>query len=311
MKHNFGTSSMEPGIDGLDTTMNNSTTSVILPTTVEEALQALANQPGAQVLAGGTDFMVGMNYGHRQPSEVVSLRAVDELRGWHRDGKSLVLGASLTYSEMLEPELANLAPALAQAARTVGSPQIRNTGTIGGNIATASPAGDLLPVLVALDALIIVDSINGRRSVPISELIIGVKQTVLAANELIVSVTIPLAAGPQEFLKIGKRKAMVIAVANLVLVADLQARRVACALGAVGPTILRCLEAEAMLVDQIDWDNAYIENSQVYETFSDLCAKASLPIDDHRSTAAYRRHAISVLAQRALKRAFPPKRSIK
>ena len=284
--------------------LNQIITNMSLPSSIEEALQALSDNPQSQVLAGGTDFMVEVNYGHRRPSSVVGLRAVNELRGWHREGDSLVLGAGMRHSDLLEPELATLAPALAQAARTVGSPQIRNSGTIGGNIATASPAGDLLPVLTALDAVVTVGSLRGRREVPVTELIKGVKQTTLTTDELILSVTIPVAAGPQEFLKIGKRNAMVIAVASLALVVDSSEQRVACALGAVGPTILRCPEAETMVCDYIDWERGCIDDVGAYETFAKLCADRARPIDDHRATAAYRRHVIAVLARRALARAF-------
>src|SRR5215211_2286927 len=118
------------------------------------ALAALADRPDAHVLAGGTDFMVEVNFGHRRPEHVVALQHVPELQGWRRDGATMVLGAGLTYTEMLAPEFAALVPAMAQAARTVGSPQIRNAGTIGGNLGTASPAGDTLPVLVALGATV-------------------------------------------------------------------------------------------------------------------------------------------------------------
>lgn len=284
--------------------MNKIITNVSLPTTLEQALQTLNHNPQAQVLAGGTDFMVEMNYRHRRPAAVVGLRAVEELRGWRREDNSLVLGAGLRHADMLQPELASLAPALAQAARTVGSPQIRNSGTLGGNIATASPAGDLLPVLSALDAMVTVASVRGSRSVPICELVTGVKRTSLETDELILSVTVPVAAGPQEFLKVGKRNAMVIAVANLALVADLSARRVACALGAVGPTVLRCPEAEAMLCERIDWERGCIDDPGVFDQFATQCAEVARPIDDHRATAAYRRHVISVLARRALARAF-------
>ena len=220
---------------------------VLAPTRLDEALGQLAENPGLQVLAGGTDFMVGANYGTRRPSGVVTLRALAELRGWRRDRDELVLGAGLRYVDMLSPDFGAVAPGLAQAARTVGSPQIRSTGTLGGNIATASPAGDTLPVLYALDATVSVASVRGERTLPISELIVGVKQTTLADDELIVSVSVPVAAGPQEFLKIGTRNAMVISVASVALVVDVGAYRVGCALGSMGPAVLRCAEAEAMV----------------------------------------------------------------
>lgn len=277
---------------------------VAVPGSLDEALGLLAADPDAHVLAGGTDFMVEVNYDHRRPPAVVSLRNVDEIRGWHRDGNTLILGAGLRYLEMMQPELAELAPALAQAARTVGSPQIRNTGTLGGNIATASPAGDTLPVLTALDALVTLASIDGERTVPLTDLVIGVKRTTIAPHELITRVLVPVAAGPQEFLKIGTRNAMVIAIASLALVVDLDRRSIGCALGSVAPTPIRCGEAEAMVITEVDWDAGRIDDPRVYETFGTLCAAAASPIDDHRSTAAYRRHAIAVLARRALMRAL-------
>src|SRR3954452_19540500 len=153
---------------------------VARPRTLAAAVRALADDPQALVLAGGTDLMVEVNAGRRRPSAVVSLTRVQELAGWRREGDELVLGACLTYAEMERGELAALVPALAQAARTVGSPQIRAAATLGGNIATASPAGDTLPVLAALDAVVEVAGPAGTRRVPLLELVTGVKKTTLA-----------------------------------------------------------------------------------------------------------------------------------
>lgn len=278
--------------------------SVLLPTSLDEALGLLARGEPPRVLAGGTDLMVEVNYGRIRPGAVVSLRNVGELRGWCQDGDSVVMGSGLRFAEMLDAEFAAVAPALAQAARTVGSPQIRNTGTIGGNIATASPAGDALPPLYALGAAVGVAGARGERTIPISDLIVGPKQTALADDELIVSVTIPAATGPQEFLKVGTRNAMVISVASVALVVDPGARAVACALGSVGPTVLRCPEAEAMAAREADWPEARIRDPRAYETFGAMCSDAARPIDDHRADAAYRRHSIAVLSRRALMRAL-------
>lgn len=280
--------------------------SVLLPKGLKQALKFLAGDPRPQVLAGGTDFMVEVNYDRRRPTAVMSLRRVGELRGWHRHGDRLTVGAGLRYADMLEPEFEASAPALAQAARTVGSPQIRSTGTIGGNLATASPAGDTLPVLYALDAEATVSSTRGDRVVPVQELVVGPKRTTLADDELIVSISIPAARGPQEFLKIGVRNAMVISVASVALAVDGPGRRIGCALGSVGPTVIRCSDAEAMAEAEIDWDRLRLPDPRVYETFGAMCAAASSPIDDHRSTSRYRRHGIYVLARRALMRAFEP-----
>ena len=276
----------------------------LLPPTLPEALGALSDDPSLTVLAGGTDLMVELNYGRRRPSGVLSLRRVPELRGWRVDGGDVVLGAATTYTELLEPELARKLPALAAAARTVGSPQVRNTGTIGGNLATASPAGDTLPVLFALDARVDVASAGGVRTVPVSELVVGPKRTTLGPGELVTAVRVPAAAGPQEFLKVGVRNAMVIAIASCALVVDLARRQVGCALGAVGPVPVRDTAVEMWLIARIDWDGSRLSHQSVVEGFGRRMAAAARPIDDHRAPAAYRRHAVEVLARRALERVW-------
>jgi CO/xanthine dehydrogenase FAD-binding subunit len=275
---------------------------VLLPTRLDDALAALAEDPSLTVLAGGTDLMVEINAGRRRPAGVLSLRRLDELRGWRRDGLDLVIGAGTTYTTLLDPPLVELAPALAQAARTVGSPQIRNTGTIGGNLGTASPAGDTLPVLAALDARVELASATGRRTVALDHFLAGPKHTTLARDELVTAVRIPIAGGPQEFLKIGVRNAMVIAVASCALIVDRSRRRVACALGSVGPTPVRDRRAEGWLAGQVDWSTGRVRSASVAERFGRWMARQSAPIDDHRSTAAYRREATRILARRAVER---------
>src|SRR5690242_15416900 len=205
--------------------------------TLPDALAALADRPDAHVLAGGTDFMVEVNFGHRRPDDVVAVGGVAELRGWRRDGDTVVLGAGLTYTEMLAPDFAILLPAMAQAARTVGSPQIRNAGTLGGNLGTCSPAGDGLPVLAALDATVHLRAADGARDLPVAEFMVGVKRTALQPGELIVGVTLPLLDGWQGYSKVGVRNAMVIATATACLAVDAPSRSVRIALGSVAPTI--------------------------------------------------------------------------
>jgi len=278
---------------------------VLLPESLGEALAALAADDGLDVLAGGTDLVVECTYGHRRPERVLSLRRVAELRSWRVDGGDVVLGSRTTYADLLRRPLADLVPALAQAARTVGSPQIRATGTVGGNLATGSPAGDTLPVLYALDATVELVAAAGRRTVPVENLVLGPKRTVIAPGELIESVRVPVAGGPQEFLKIGVRNAMVIAIASCALVVDVAARRVTCGLGSVGPTVVRDLDAEAWVTTQIDWASGAPVDSSTATAFGERMRAAARPIDDHRATAAYRRHAVGVLATRALQRAFP------
>jgi CO/xanthine dehydrogenase FAD-binding subunit len=278
--------------------------SVTIAHSLPEVYDALAARPDAELLAGGTDVMVEVNFGHRRPAAVVSLRGVPELAGWRLDGDEVVIAAGCTYTELEQAEFAAVVPALAQAARTVGSPQIRNAGTIGGNIGTASPAGDTLPVLAALDARVVVASAGGARVVSLDELIVGPKRTTLQHGEVIVEVRVPVVDGPQEYLKIGTRNAMVIAVADLALVVDRAAQTVRVGLGSVGPTILRARDAESWVVGEIDWESGAFSDDGIPAEFGRRVAVDARPIDDHRSTAAYRRHGIGVLAERALRRAF-------
>ena len=287
---------------------------VVVARGLDEAWGALAEHPDATVLAGGTDLMVEINRGLRRPSHVVGVARVPELRQWSVAPGRVVVGGGVTYTEMMTTALADAAPALAQAARTVGSPPIRNAGTLGGNLGTASPAGDTLPVLAALNAEIVVAGPDGERRMGLDQFVVGVKRTSLQPGELIVRAEMDRPRGRQEFLKIGPRNAMVISMAGLALVVDRDARAVRCALGAVAAGIPRAREAEAWVAERIDWDNgagvasAGVASAGVADAVADefgsRVADASSPIDDHRSTAAYRRHAVGVLATRALKRAF-------
>lgn len=283
---------------------NSDDVTVLTPIRLDDALRALADDPTTTVLAGGTDLMVAVNSGAHRPGRVLSLRRVRELRSWRRDGDDLVIGAGTTYATLLGGELATLAPGLAQAARTVGSPQIRNTGTLGGNLGTASPAGDTLPVLAALDARVELASAGGRRTIPLDHFVVGPKATALAPGELVVAVRVPVATGPQEYLKIGVRNAMVIAVASCALVVDRSRQRVTCALGSVGPVPVRDRRTEAWLSSQVDWRTARVRYATVAERFGMHMAAAARAIDDHRAPAGYRRHAVSVIARRAVERAL-------
>ena len=277
---------------------------VLTPLRLDGALAALASDPSLTVVAGGTDLMVEVNSGRRRPTGLLSLRRVDELRHWRRDGDELVIGAGATYTSLLDPAFAALAPALAQAARTVGSPQIRNTGTLGGNLATSSPAGDTLPVLAALDATVELAHADAddRRTVALDDFLTGPKTNALRAGELIVAVRIPVAAGPQEYLKIGVRNAMVIAVASCALVVDWSRRQLGCAFGSVGPRPMRDRRAESWLASEIDWHARRARSTTVAERFGRWMSETVSPIDDHRATAAYRREATAVLARRAVER---------
>ena len=279
--------------------------SVIVPTSLLSALQALDDAPEATVLAGGTDLMVELNSGHRQVAAVIAVGRIPELCSWSHDPAAgvLHLGAGITYDEIAHDPIAHWAPALAQAARTVGSPQIRHAATIGGNVGTCSPAGDGLPVLAALDAVVHLASLDTRRSVPFAEFMVGPKRTILQPGELITGITVPVVRGWQGYSKVGVRNAMVIAVASTALVADTANRTVRVALGSVGPTILRCPDAEAFVAQNVDFESHTASRETVAE-FATLVCAAARPIDDHRSSAEYRRHAVGVLAGRLLRRAF-------
>ncbi len=278
---------------------------VLIPQSLHDALAAATANPDAQIIQGGTDLMVEINFNHRKPTDVIALRRVDEIRNYvvSADKKNVVIGSGLPYREMEHGELAKLLPALAQAARTVGSPQIRAAGSIGGNLGTCSPAGDALPVLSALDAVINLRTATTSREISVHDFMVGVKRNARQPGELIVSATLPIINGWQGYAKVGVRNAMVISIASCCLVIDREKGSIGVALGSVGPTIIRCRETEQWLAMQIDLKNISIVAPNLLKEFGDRVAKESKPIDDHRSTAAYRRHAVATLSRRLLTRA--------
>ena len=272
--------------------------SVRVPRTLDEALLMLSADPSATLLAGGTDFMVEVNLHGRRPSSVISLAKIGELATFRIDESQVVIGASVPYADMETGPLADELPALAQAARTVGSPQIRAAGTLGGNLGTCSPAGDGLPVLAALDAVVDIVGPSSERHVPFVDFMLGVKKNDLVSGEIIRSVTIPRTSGWQGYAKVGSRNAMVIATASACLTRT--QTKVTVALGAVGPTIIRARNAEDWLVRNSDLSSAV--SPDIITEFADRVAESARPIDDHRSTADYRRHAVRVLTRRLLER---------
>ena len=280
---------------------------VLMPTTISEVVRGLADHPQHLLLAGGTDVMVSVNHGHRQVLDetmVIGLAGVAELRQWTADhtAGTIRVGSGVTWRELASDPFTTLAPALAEAARTVGSPQIRTAGTIGGNLATSSPAGDGLGPLAALDAVVELTGPAGDRRVPYREFATGPKSTVLDANELVTAVEIPIVRGWQGYAKVGVRNAMVIATAAVTLVADAHRRSIAIALGSVWPTVLRCPDAEAAAAGAFPWDGGDVD-ADVLTAVTESVRQAARPIDDHRASADYRRHAVGVLAARLLTRA--------
>ena len=279
---------------------------VAVPHSLDDAVRLLGEHPDALLLAGGTDAMVAINDGQSRPDDVViALNRVSDLRSWRHDPSTgiVTIGAGVTYTELMQDPLAKLLPALAEASRTVGSPQIRNAGTLGGNLGTCSPAGDGLPVLSALDADVRIVSANGERTIPVHDLMVGVKRTSLEPGEIIAEVILRVRDGWQGYAKVGVRNAMVIAVASACVAVDTHAQRVTIALGSVGPTVIRCTDAEDQLSGAVDWSSGSVSADALAE-FGSLVSAASTPITDHRSTADYRRHAVGVLGTRLARRAF-------
>jgi CO/xanthine dehydrogenase FAD-binding subunit len=255
------------------------------PRTLEEALQLKAERPGAVAIQGGTDVMVELNFDRRRPEALLNLNEVAELGGWERRNGTLRLGSGLTYTEAMKGELAEALPALAEASRTVGSPQIRNRGTIGGNLGTASPAGDALPPLLVEGAEIELASVRGTRTVALEEFLVGPKRNSLAEDELITAAFVTPSGNRQTFMKIGPRNAMVIAVCSLALSVDRERGKVRAAYGSAGPV-------PALVTGSLS----------DAEGFPEAVASAASPIDDVRGTARYRRHALRVMTARALER---------
>ena len=255
---------------------------ILTPRSLAEALDLKAEHPDALPIQGGTDVMVALNFDRARPETVLNLNEVAELRGWAREDGELRLGSGLTYTEAMHGELAALLPALAEASRTVGSPQIRNRGTIGGNLATSSPAGDAVPPLHIEGAEVECVSVRGSRRVAVGDFVTGVKRNALAPDELIAAVWVQAgrpAADVHEgraAQRDGDRGLLVGAVGGDELCASF---------GSAGPRPVLVTAPR----DEAD-------------SFPERVAAASSPIDDVRGSAAYRRHALAVLTARALKR---------
>ena len=269
------------------------------PSSWSEALAMKAAHPEAVPIAGGTDVMVEINLDHRRPETVMDLTQIPELTDWAGDNGFVRVGAGVTYTRIID-ELGDRMPGLAIASRTVGSPQIRNRGTVGGNLGTASPAGDAHPPLLAAGALVELASTSGTRRVPIAEFFTGPKRNAARKDELIAAFLIEPAPGPQQFSKVGTRNAMVIAVCSFALALYPEKRHVRTGIGSAGPTPLAATEAEAFIAAELDWEGRRPPADTTVKRFGDLAAAAAKPIDDVRGTADYRRHALSVLARRGL-----------
>ncbi|GAA2283617.1 xanthine dehydrogenase family protein subunit M [Actinomadura luteofluorescens] len=270
------------------------------PLTWEDALAAKAARPGALPVQGGTDVMVEINFDVRRPEALLDLTRIRALTAWDIADGRLRVGAGVPYARLIT-ELGGRLPGLAQASRTVGSPQIRNRGTVGGNLGAASPAGDGHPPLLAGDAVVEAESAErGVRMIPVAEFFTGVKRNALAPDELIRAFWAPPASGPQYFSKIGTRNAMVIAVCSFAVALHPGERRVGTGLGSAAPTPRRAAEAEAFISAELDWDGRGPLAEAAARRFGELVRDAASPIDDVRGTGGYRGHALAVLARRTL-----------
>jgi CO/xanthine dehydrogenase FAD-binding subunit len=269
----------------------------------EEALELKAANPDAVPIAGGTDLMVELNFDRIRPRAVLDVTRIPELTEWWPENGHLRVGAGVTYARLIA-ELGQRLPGLAIASRTVGSPQIRNRGTVGGNLGTSSPAGDALPPLFAGDAEVELASRGGTRRIPVGEFVTGPKRNCLAEDELIAAFHVAPAEGPEQFAKIGTRNAMVIAVCSLALSIWPERRAVAACIGSAGPTPIRATEAEQFIADALEerdsWSSREPLPDPALARFGQLVEQAARPIDDVRGSARYRHHALGVLARRTL-----------
>lgn len=273
------------------------------PTSWAEALEAKAAYPGAVPIAGGTDVMVELNFDKGRPEHLLDLTRVPELTEWTDEDGLVRLGAAVTYARIIT-ELGIVLPGLAMASRTVGSPQIRNRGTVGGNLGAASPAGDSHPALLSAYASIEVASVRGTRVIPSAEFYTGVKRNALEPDELIAAVLIESPSGPQQFAKIGTRNAMVISVAAFGLALHPDRKEIGTGIGSAAPTPRRAIDAERFLAGELDaaglWESRNAVPESLGREFGDRVREAAAPIDDVRGTAAYRLHSLAVMARRCL-----------
>ena len=263
--------------------------------------------PEARPIFGGTDVMVELNFDRNRPAAMMDLTRVPEIKEWGDENGRLRVGAGVTYTRIIA-ELGDRLPGLAMASRTVGSPQIRNRGTVGGNLGTASPAGDGLPPLYASDAEVEVASTRGTRRIPVIDFVTGPKSNALRPDELILSFHVPQADGPQQYSKIGTRNAMVIAVCSFGLALHPERRKVGTCIGSAAPTPVRAKEAEefveGVLAEGDLWETRGPLDESALRRFGEMAEMAARPISDVRGTAAYRSHAVGVLARRTLKWAW-------
>ena len=276
-------------------------TPLFRPATLDEFFDLRWEYPAARLLAGGTDLLVRLKDSMNWPI-LIDISGLQELRGISVNGNTITIGALSTYTELLASDiLKQHASVLLQAAQLVGSPQIRNRGTIGGNIANGSPAGDTLPPLYVLGATVVTVGSKGSRKIAIEDFFTGPGKTVLLRNEIIVSIHIPPAENEKQiFLRLGQRKALAISKVSIAVSAitgkgNIEDIRIA--LGSVAPTVIRANKTEELLKGAVLTDASIQAACEVVE-------KEAVPISDIRSEEEYRRRMCGVLLKDAL-RAVP------
>ncbi|MFC6884749.1 MULTISPECIES: FAD binding domain-containing protein [Actinomadura] len=265
----------------------------------QDALAAKAAGAAVTPMAGATDVMVEVNAGRSRPPVLLDLGPVAELAEWERSESSIRIGAGVTFARLID-ELAGHLPGLAQAARTVGSRQIRNRATIGGNLGTAAAKGISHPLLLACNARIeVASAARGTRQIPADDFYRPGGNT-LSADELIHSVHVRIASGPQYFAKVGHRNAMVTALCSFAIALHPCRHQVGTGIGAAASTPRRARAAEDFLSAELDWQGREPVPPATVERFAQLVREAADPVDDIRATAAYRRHALAIIARRTL-----------
>ncbi len=261
---------------------------------LDEALKILREEPRRPV-AGATDVYVALNFGTTNDRRFLDIWALEELRGISVNRDSVVVGALTTYTELLRsPEIQKRFPMLVAASQLVGGAQIQNRGTIGGNVANASPAGDSLPVLFVAEAVIVTRSVDGERRIPITEFYTGYRMSVLKPDELIVAVEIPAVEGQQKFRKVGTRAAQAISKVAFAGVRGPNGPRLS--YGSVGPTVVRVPNTEKALASGASIDEAV-----------NILSTEIKPIDDVRSTGDYRMRVAANLLRWFWKETAPQK----
>jgi xanthine dehydrogenase FAD-binding subunit len=274
-------------------------TPLFSPATLDDFFDLRWEYPEARLLAGGTDLLVRLKDSLSWPV-LIDISGLQELQGISANGNAITIGALTTYTELLSSDiLKQHASVLLQAAQLVGSPQIRNRGTIGGNIANGSPAGDTLPPLYVLRASVVTAGSKGSRKIPIEEFFTGPGKTVLLRNEIIVSIHIPIAQNNKQiFLRLGQRKALAISKVSIAVSARIGNERIddiRIALGSVGPTVIRANKTEELL------KGAALTDASIQAAACEAVETEAVPISDIRSDAEYRRRMCGVLLKSALR----------